>query len=1231
MRLDTETPSGTRSLFLTEKTDLMTDFTLLHDTTAFTGPTAAVTTAGTTLVDGWIDAVGGVFSTDSSNLLRMSVDDSTTYFHKQLLRPTSEDVQDGKVTFTATATAYQRFYAVIRSNRSTSSPTCYMVGVEYDAKTSKNCYFGYYKVVNGTATWIGDTTAVFSPGVGAGTDFTFSFDWSQTDSATTTFNLTATNAAGTTVLTKTFTDTEATLQNVTGSIGLCAYSYKGGAGSASNSASLSSFASYKAAATTPFTAYTLTGPASLTAGTTSTFTVTPSAGTALSTAAVITPTSTLAGTFSPTTVTIAAGSTAAATFTFTPSATGSGTISTTNNASLSDPAALSVTSSAAASAFSTYMISGPASLTAGAASTYTVTPGSGTALASAVTITPASTLAGTFSPAAITIPAGSTAAVTFTFTPTTTGSGTLSFTNSASLTNPTSLLVTVAQAQAAFSTYTVSGATSLTVGAGTVYTVTPGSGAALSSAVTITPASTLAGSFSPTTVTIPAGSTAAVSFTFTPSAAGSGTLSFTNSGSLSNPASETLTASSSQTAFTTYSVSTPSILTVGTAATFTLTPGAGAALSSAVTVTPSSTLAGTFSPASVTFPAGSTAAVTCTFTPSVAGSGTFSFTNSGSLSNPAPVTLTATSTNSSSSYVLSGATTLTVGQASTFIVTPSSQTTLSANVVITPASTLAGTFNPTSVTLLAGSTTSTSFTFTPSTAGSGSLSVTNNSSLADPQALAFTATSAWTSYTLTAASTAMIGEPVTVTLTPAGGSSQPVPVTFTLSASGVAGTFSPSTVTVPAGSTAPVTVTFTPSAAGTVSLASSNNAGLANPTALSVTISSIVSVNSTAFCFSPGNWTGDEGRSGSQWRRSAWNGAWFRFVWNAGTNPTAVVKIGNAKAGNLVSYFVNGVPTLRSAANADITLSNIIANSENRLDFYLSYSAITANARWPVTTATELVQILGVQLDSGSSPAEAPAMRPYVVMIGDSITEGVNANNVVDNATTYYGDNLCDFSFFLAQALDEMGYDISMMANGGTGFSQSGDGSVPYFYKITGSSGGQGGKLDSGSRWNLIDSQTSVLDSAGHWSAYGDTGEEPFAFYLNYGYNDAYYGHMTPSDFQAALTQSMEALRETAPNAWIVVQVPWSFRDKFGINSDLYLPLYQAAVTAYQTANPNDNKVTLLDFGEDISRMINTAYGGFLASDKVHPTLHAHAMMAPRLTAKMASLFSTQSRSYTYF
>lgn len=148
------------------------------------------------------------------------------------------------------------------------------------------------------------------------------------------------------------------------------------------------------------------------------------------------------------------------------------------------------------------------------------------------------------------------------------------------------------------------------------------------------------------------------------------------------------------------------------------------------TITPArSVVTGAFSPTTVAIAIGETTGVT-TFTPTSAGTSAISATNDRSLTNPASQNLVVTA--------LPGPYTQTLGASSIVVGTPVIITyTLSgardADAIVTPASTLAGTFNPATVTLLAGQLTGVTL-YTPSVGGTASLTATNDSSLINPSA-----------------------------------------------------------------------------------------------------------------------------------------------------------------------------------------------------------------------------------------------------------------------------------------------------------------------------------------------------------------------------------------------------------------------------------------------------------------------------------------------------------------
>jgi hypothetical protein len=267
-----------------------------------------------------------------------------------------------------------------------------------------------------------------------------------------------------------------------------------------------------------------------------------------------------------------------------------------------------------------YTLTGPSSGMLGAASTnFTVSP-NGT-FTGTITITPSG--GGLSSPITLTF-SGSSTPQTFTITPTAAGTVTLTPTNSGGLTNPSAPIYAVLA-----SAYTFNGPSSGVVNvASTNFTVTPN--AIYTGTVTITPSG---GGLSSPIILTWSSSSAAQTFTITPTATGTVTLTPTNSGGLSNPSAlnDVVTAASA-TSYTFTAPSPSSGYTNNASGNFTITPNGN--YTGTITVKPSG--GGLSNPITLTW-SNSAAAQTFTITPTSAGTVTLAATNSGSLTNPSPV------------------------------------------------------------------------------------------------------------------------------------------------------------------------------------------------------------------------------------------------------------------------------------------------------------------------------------------------------------------------------------------------------------------------------------------------------------------------------------------------------------------------------------------------------------------------------------------------------------------
>lgn len=172
-------------------------------------------------------------------------------------------------------------------------------------------------------------------------------------------------------------------------------------------------------------------------------------------------------------------------------------------------------------------------------------------------------------------------------------------------------------------------------------------------------------------------------------------------------------------------------------------------------------------------------------------------------------------------------------------------------------------------------------------------------------------------------------------------------------------------------------------------------------------------------------------------------------------------------------------------------------------------------------------------------------------------------------------------------------------------------GDVPGYYVIANSTNGQGGQYDdAASRWNKIDGNNhSILDAKGHLSAHGQTGQEPALIFTNYGTNDAL-RNANHSDTQASITQSLAALRQSAPEAQIILLIP------FG---QYFAPELRQAVGAHQKAHPADSKVAIIDLGPAVARTLGAKNG--LMGD-LHPNDKGYANFAAKIIPQVLAILN---------
>jgi len=369
-----------------------------------------------------------------------------------------------------------------------------------------------------------------------------------------------------------------------------------------------------------------------------------------------------------------------------------------------------------------------------------------------------------------------------------------------------------------------------------------------------------------------------------------------------------------------------------------------------------------------------------------------------------------------------------------------------------------------------------------------------------------------------------------------------------------------------------------------------------------------IAVDSPAVVFSPGNWTGDAGRGGKVFRQSWCTGAYFRVVWETkNAKPTAKLLLDTSTfppnfKGPQIAYCIDGVWKSSIPCTNEIVIENLQGAGKHELCVVLQQSQ--QKERWGSEgkSGLNVLRVTGLQVDAESRPVPTTPAAKWAMIIGDSITEGIGATE------------LSPYSQLIGQALQTQGYEYSISACGWSGWINPGDnppGDVPGYYVITNSTNGAGGQYDdSASRWNKIDGNNhSLLDSQGHLSANGQPGHEPALILINYGTNDLLH-KSNPSDTQASIIQSLAALRKSAPDAHIILIIP------FG---QYYAKELKQAVAAHQQTHPSDKKIALIDLGPAVAKTLATK-NGLLGG--LHPNDKGHAIFAAKIIPQVMEILN---------
>ena len=538
-----------------------------------------------------------------------------------------------------------------------------------------------------------------------------------------------------------------------------------------------------------------------------------------------------------------------------------------------------------------------------------------------------------------------------------------------------------------------------------------------------------------------------------------------------------------------------------------------------------------------------------------------------------------------SAVTLSGPTTGTAGSPSANFTVGTNNPIASGSVVVTPSdSSGGGTFSPASVTLTSSTATAT-FTYTAAAAGTYSIAVTNNASLANPSAISFAASNpvSVSAYTLAGPSTCIVGAASSAFTVELGSGVLSGTAVITPSSGSGGGTFSPATVSL-TNTTRSATFTYTASSAGTKTISTTNNASLTNPSALSVaaTVDLSIYCDNAAIVKSPTNWV-LSGSVGAQAAETVWPGSYMRLRFNGTAININVSTIG-LSAYPWVLYQVDSLNPVVARLTAEQSVISITGLSSGDHELNVIYQAKNNYNQANTWGDAQKLVITSFLPSGGTGVLAAPLARPKKAIIyGDSITAGlavtappgISSTTGTDAATASYANHI---GIGLNAEFDQAGC-------GGDGWTNGGVGGFP--------------SLTSG--WNLIKPGVSRSLATHDYIV------------VIHGYNDG-----ATDIASSVVTNWITAVRATT-QAWIFLCVPFSGRQRGAITT---------GAANYIAANPTEARVHVIDLGSTFYQAIQS---GYYTTDAIHPNSWQGGRLAAAYLGGIAGKLGTGSVAVTTY